>query len=86
MSDIQSAYPYKMAHVTDLIRDIIDWGRNVCEVLKIDLSDAFKNVPVHPSRWADQIIKICQVYFCDTRLLFGHVDSGIMVIDCSTFF
>ena len=76
VSDIQIRYPYKMASVNNVVRDIMDWGKNACEILKIDLADAFKNIPVDPKRWADQVVKICQVFFCDARLLFGHVDSG----------
>lgn len=73
---VQLRYPYKMAQANDIILEIIDhgWGEEL-EVLKADLTDAFKNLGVDPSTFWRQCFHICSTFFLDMRLLFGESNS-----------
>ena len=70
--DSQKLYNYKMAQPADLARTICDHGpTKELSMIKADLNDAFKNVPVSISQWHKQAMKLSSAYFIDNRLLFG---------------
>ena len=65
-------YPFQMAGPGDITRTIFQFGlKTRLELLKEDLSDAYKSLAVTPSVFHKQTIKLCGLYFVDTRLLFG---------------
>ena len=61
-----------MAQPTDIMVDILDWGaESDILILKMDMENAFKTVPVKASAWWKQVIEFNGCYFIDGRLLFG---------------
>ena len=79
--DIQQLYPYSMAQPKAVIHDVLDFGRNVVLlVVKIDLDNAFKLLPVRASAWYRQVIRLNSVYFVDGRLLFGDSNSAHLFV------
>ena len=70
--DSQKLYHYNMAQPADLARAICEHGlTKLLKMIKADLNDAFKNVPVNPTQWHKQVLKFSSAYFIDNRLLFG---------------
>ena len=70
--DVKLRFPFKMATPSDVIETILDHGPGAeLIVLKADLGDAYKNLPVTPSVFHKQTICLAGVYFVDSRLLFG---------------
>lgn len=70
--DIRLEYPYVMAQPADIARAVLDWGAGTdLRIVKIDMSNAFKNLPVKATAWRKQTLEFCNVFFVDGRLLFG---------------
>ena len=70
-----------MAQVKSIIHDVLDFGNKVAiVVVKIDLDNAFKNIPVMASAWVRQVLQFNSVLFVDGRLLFGDSLSAHLFV------
>ena len=55
-----------MAQPIDIIKDILDFGPIVALlIVKIDLTNAFKIIPVRASAWSKQAVDICGCIFIE---------------------
>ena len=82
--DIRLEYPYVMAQPADIARAVLDWGAGTdLRIVKIDMSNAFKNLPVKATAWRKQTLEFCNCFFVDGRLLFGSDLSAHSWAHCS---
>lgn len=70
----KSEYSLKYTSIDDAIRKIEQLGRGTL-MCKTDMSDAFKQISVHPDLWPFQCIKFQGKYMVYTRLTFGSRSS-----------
>ena len=76
LNDLISKEKFSLTYtkIDEAIQIIQNYGQKSW-LCKTDLSDAFKQVPVHPKYWAFQGIKWRNQYYFYTRLVFGSRSS-----------
>ena len=75
--EMRQRFPYNMSQPADVIKTIMDYGPEIeLFIDKLDLTDAFKLIPVKASAWNRQTLLINGVLFIDNRLLFGDNNSA----------
>ena len=67
-------YPAKMSSTTEWLRVLKKAGRG-CYILKVDWSDAYKHIPVHPDDLDLQWFEWLGMAFMELCLIFGSVSS-----------
>lgn len=70
----KNEYSLSYVKVDDAIEIIQRLGPN-CRLTKIDLQDAFKQIPIHPSMWPYHGVKWKGKYYFYCRLVFGSRSS-----------
>ena len=76
LNDLIDKKEYSLSYITidQAIQTIKETGKG-CSLLKTDISDAFKLIPIHPSLWKFHGIKWDDNYYFYKQLVFGSRSS-----------